>query len=567
MRKAIRCFSYATICAALLLVSASTVFAHTDPAGANATGVGLSITVYRSNGTTPVFSGSGDVTECETIVYETTLSYVINPNPNLTNAAFFGGSLSITTPDGVAHDVTPVGGIPCIGGSLNDPNHPERSCVGAPTSITSLQVSYTVLAADLPGGSCSAGDSLTAQANYTGGTAHIGTDDTASTVSGSTPLQLPVTCCPADSDVCNGTEFCDPTLAFTDPVNGQPRLGTCAPGTPLDCTTADLCDVESCDATLGCQAVPVVCTQDDNLCNDEACDPADGICKSGPTDTCPDDGDLCTSPEECVPATGLCAPTGSDVVCSDPTCELCDPTTGVCAPRVPLPAECEENEEICRTPGFWGTHGGTEKEGHSTNITLAVLGAYCGTLEICGTPVTNTDECSVESALEAICVSPKGNSCLQLGRQLTAAALNCAITKSTNSDTGACQFPDCEATPGGVGAACEGLSIGAIFAACNEECGEEPCSVTAAVDLDDNPDTPDVTVNCIGALDCFNNGLTIDTATGECTDTLSGCHERELCGDFQPPGAAGSPGECSDSRKNCVSIFGATDQCDDACVP
>jgi hypothetical protein len=145
--------------------------------------------------------------------------------------------------------------------------------------------------------------------------------------------------------------------------------------------------------------------------------------------------------------------------------------------------------------------------------------------------------------------------------------LNCAITKSTDSETGECGFPDCEATPAGVGPACEGLSIGAIWAACNTACGEEPCELTADVDLDDDPTTPDVEVDCISALDCFNNGRAIDTATGECTDELTGCHERQLCGDFQPPGAAGSPRECNDSRKNCVTIFGATDQCDDACVP
>jgi hypothetical protein len=96
----------------------------------------------------------------------------------------------------------------------------------------------------------------------------------------------------------------------------------------------------------------------------------------------------------------------------------------------------------------------------------------------------------------------------------------------------------------------------------------EPCELTADVDLDNDVNTPAVTVNCIGALDCFNNGFTIDPATGECDDTLpTGCHDRPLCGDFQPPGSAGSPKECADSRKNCVTIFGATDQCDDACVP
>jgi hypothetical protein len=307
---------------------------------------------------------------------------------------------------------------------------------------------------------------------------------------------------------------------------------------------------------------------DNNACTTDACDPATGECVFTDTVTC-DDNNACTT-DACDPATGECVftpgpPCDDNDICTD---DACDPATGECVFTFdPTNDPSCVNEEICRTPGFWGTHGGTEKEGHSTNITGAVLGAYCGTLEICGNPVTNTDECSTESALEAICVSPKGNSCLQLGRQLTAAALNCAITKSTNSETGACEFPDCGLDPDGVGDACDGLSIGPIFAACNSACGEEPCALTADVDLDGDAGTPDVTVNCIAAIDCFNNGFIIDTETGECTDDLSGCHERELCGDFQPPGAAGSPKECAASRKNCVTIFGATDQCDDACVP
>jgi hypothetical protein len=224
-------------------------------------------------------------------------------------------------------------------------------------------------------------------------------------------------------------------------------------------------------------------------------------------------------------------------------------------------------EEICRTPGFWGTHGGEEKEGHSTNITLALLNAYNAAnvgneLTICGTPITNTDECSVNSALEAICVSPKGAGELQLGRQLTAAALNCIITHATDADTGACVFD----AAGLTGAVCASVSIGPVFEACNAACP----STSAFVDLDNDPATPDVEVSCIGALDCFNNGGSVEQtdSTWTCADVLGEtCHDRELCADFQPPGAAGSPGECNDSRKNCVTIFGATDQCDDACVP
>jgi hypothetical protein len=568
--------SFALIGVALLLGTAQIALAHTDPAGSTGTAVSISMTAYRSDGVTLVLAGSGEVTECETIVYEMTVGTGAQPP----NAGFYGGTMFITTPDGVDHDVTPVGGIPCIGGTADDPNSAAfgTDCTGAPTSITSQQVSYTVTAADLPGGTCTEGDSIEANAHYgeftgtagstgTDGTAHIGLNDTLG-VAGTIPFTLPVTCCPVDTLACNGIETCDPTLAFTDPVNGDPRLGTCVPGEDVVCTD----DGNACTAPLVCtepggQCVPsgsdVVCP--DLFCAPSVCNPQTGACDPTTPPDC-DDLNACTE-DTCNETTDVCDHNDTVTPTCDPNCEECDTTTGTCVPLDPLPTICVPGEEICRTPGFWGTHGGTEKEGHSENITLAVLNAYCGTLEVCGQLITNTDECSVESALEAICVSPKGDSCLQLGRQLTAAALNCAITKSTNSETGACEFPECVDSTGGVGPACEGLSIGAIWAACNTACGEDPCDVTADVDLDEDPNTPDVEVNCIGAIDCFNNGFTI-LPDGTCDDTLpTGCHERELCGDFVPPGAAGSPKECADSRKNCVTIFGATDQCDDACVP
>jgi Dictyostelium (slime mold) repeat len=451
-----------------------------------------------------------------------------------------------------------------------------------PTDCTAGTVVTTLGQAGSPTASCGACIPETAPINCTAGNISFVDEVRAA---GTDAAPCPGTFCglPVSSSTTNAT----PVAPLVCADNNSCTTDSCDPATgcvftPLACGDNNACTTDSCDPALGCVNTPISCG-DNNACTTDSCNPATG-CVNTPI-SC-GDNNACTT-DSCNPATG-CVNTAID--CNDNnacTTDTCDPGSG-CGNA---PITCNDNnsctddscnpatgcvytdngtcvnEEICRTPGFWGTHGGTEKEGHSSNITLAVLGAYCGTLEVCGTAVTNTDECSVDSALEAICVSPKGNSCLQLGRQLTAAALNCAITKSTNSDTGACQFPDCGATPEGVGPACEGLSIGAIWAACNTSCGADPCSVTAAVDLDNDASTPDVTVNCIGALDCFNNGFTIDPATGECTDTSSGCHERALCGDFNPPGAAGSSGECNDSRKNCVTIFGATDQCSDACIP
>jgi hypothetical protein len=207
--------------------------------------------------------------------------------------------------------------------------------------------------------------------------------------------------------------------------------------------------------------------------------------------------------------------------------------------------------ELCRTPGFWGTHGGEEKS-NSTNITQEVLDAYFAANGawpvICGTEISNTDVGSVNSALEAICVSPKGNQVLQLARQLTAAALNCIVTNS--------QDPNGEACPiaGLTGAVCDTVSIEDIFNACNDAC--EAGETTVTIDSE--------TVGCVGAIDCFNNGgnfhfddILGEFVCGEVSDEEN-CHLQPLdqgCFDFEPPGSAGSSGACNDARKNDVNIL------------
>jgi hypothetical protein len=220
-----------------------------------------------------------------------------------------------------------------------------------------------------------------------------------------------------------------------------------------------------------------------------------------------DDNNPCTD-DSCSAATGLCVNTDN----------------GSC-----------NNAEICRTPGFWGTHGGLEKSS-SQQITGDVLAAFNGTLQICGVTVDTVDE-----ALQAICVSPKGDSRLQLARQLTAAALNCGITNAGGTP-GQCTLEN-GADP------CAGVSIGDVFQACNLAC---PTGTTAVVDGH--------TISCIGAIDCFNGGGVFDPATGNCNDaTGTSCHDRDLsagCFEFVPPGAAGSPKACNDARKDCTTIFG-----------
>lgn len=226
----------------------------------------------------------------------------------------------------------------------------------------------------------------------------------------------------------------------------------------------------------------------------------------------------------------------------------------IVAPQVTtgtLVCECPpDGDEICRTPGFWGTHAGTEKDG-AVNITQAVLDEAGGVF-VCGQLIDTTATLRDDSAVESICVSPSGDSRLQLARHLTAAALNCVVSGGD---------PDCE-----------GISIEETFATCNAVClGSTAMSVS----------------DCIDALDCFNNGgrqleggmcqtgtcsadgeaacyddddcahLGTLTMVAKCVPLPGNCHDRDLPAAFgPPPHPAGSSKACNAANKSACSIFG-----------
>src|SRR6185295_15439466 len=106
------------------LFGAFPVKADVDPAGCTATGGFVVLTTYRADGTTPV--GGGTVIDGELINYKATIGSLPSPV-----CAYQGGTWTLTTPDGVVHNITPGGGIPRIGGT-------------GVTSLDSALVPYTV---------------------------------------------------------------------------------------------------------------------------------------------------------------------------------------------------------------------------------------------------------------------------------------------------------------------------------------------------------------------------------------------------------------------------------------
>jgi len=403
--------------------------------------------------------------------------------------------------------------------------------------------SSTIVIASASGvvsGTCTAGTDLGGAVTCTiapGGDVHFRANYYTTVFTDPTPLndQASVTV----SDTCSGSPSgCSSTpntvqfTAATDTVSG------CSPGTPLVCNDNNACTSDSCVPATGCVFTPNPPCNDNNACTTDTCDPAIG-CVFTPNAPC-NDNNACTT-DTCDPVLGCVftpnAPCDDNNTCTDDTC---DPVLGCVFTDN---GSCVTNE-ICRTPGFWGTHAcgltGTCEKTNSQNITLDVLANFGGALTICGATIDNTNEGNANSALEAICVSPKGDSRLQLARQLMAAALNCGISNSTDTDicTGA---GESAANP------CGGVSIEDVFNACNDAC---PTGTTATVDGHE--------VSCIGALDCFNNGGVFDVATGECGAAEgTSCHDRELvngCFSFEPPGPAGSPKACNDARKNDITV-------------
>jgi len=286
--------------------------------------------------------------------------------------------------------------------------------------------------------------------------------------------------------------------------------------------------------------------------------------------TCPADSYVAAG-TQCRDGDGLCNPA-----------EMCTGTSGFCPGDItflPNPDTCTlSGVGVCRTAGFWGTHGGTEKQ-KSINITQMVIDFSLynlyptGPLNVCGEKITTTKLNDAASALEALCVAVQGNQELQLARQLTAAALNCAVSG----------YQNCVGYP----------KYEYLFSECNTLCDPK-----SAYD-------PLVDVGyCINSLDCVNNGGTVLEGgyckTGTCSDNpnnpcnsgdmsfcgkdaicvadVQTCHDQPLCLHvdgkpvpgapcFNETGPAGSTNACNTANKNACTVIGpGEDSCkNDSC--
>jgi hypothetical protein len=285
-----------------------------------------------------------------------------------------------------------------------------------------------------------------------------------------------------------------------------------------------------------------------NECVDNACEAANVGDACG-TDSDPDD---CRTPA-CVDNAGIgeceqdqndepdgtTCDDGEDVQCTDDVClagdcvheennDFCDDADVCTADTCDALNDCVydficEGGDICRSPGYWGTHAGTAKK-NSVNVAQEVIDAVGGSIEVCGQSITDTDTIgSLDSSLEGICVRVRGVRERQLYRQLVAATLNCALSGGIS---------DCDTLVGQ-------YDGDVSFDECNEVCEGNP-----------DADPPSVG-DCIAALDCFNNGGHIvdgECGLGVCSDDGEVCDEDLDCDQTDPQTCELFPNNCHDAE-------------------
>ncbi len=170
-----------------------------------------------------------------------------------------------------------------------------------------------------------------------------------------------------DANLCTANDTCVNGFCVGDPPppcddGNACTLNTCNPSTgqcenpPIVCDDENPCTDDSCNPATGCVFTPnnantctdnnlctqvdeclngtclglnqVNCTPDSNLCTTEACNPNTGLCESINNSLPCDDGNACTTADQCVggACTGL-APTNCDDgnPCTD---DACNPSTG-----------------------------------------------------------------------------------------------------------------------------------------------------------------------------------------------------------------------------------------------
>jgi hypothetical protein len=154
--------------------------------------------------------------------------------------------------------------------------------------------------------------------------------------------------CVADTE-CDDGIACTFDLCLAGVCSNVPDDAACADSDPCN-------GAEFCDQAAGCTAgTPVVCLDDGNPCTDDRCAP-DGSC-GVPIDGACDDGNPCTTADRC--ESGVCVG-GPVVSCPDDadpcTDDVCNPDSGTCG--VAVPGACDDGDPCTGDDQCEGGHCG-----------------------------------------------------------------------------------------------------------------------------------------------------------------------------------------------------------------
>ncbi len=325
-----------------------------------------------------------------------------------------------------------------------------------------------------------------------------------------------------DTQFCNGPEQCvsnvcqagtapncaDVISCTDDSCDPAASAGT---GACLNAPNDANCDdnqfctgVETCSATLDCQAGTAPNCADAISCTDDSCDPAanagTGACLNAPNDANCDDNQFCTGVETCS-ATLDCqagtAPNCADVIaCTDDSCDpAANAGTGACL-NAPNDANCDDNQ-FCT----------------GVETCSATLDCQAGTAPNCADVITCTDD-SCDPAANAgtgACLNaPNDASCddnqFCTGVETCSATLDCqagaavctATCEHCDEAGGSCELCILDLDFNGV----MGTGDFGLFSGCFDGCylATDPC---AASNFDGDPGICVGTGDFAGFVGCF----------------------------------------------------------------
>ncbi len=274
-----------------------------------------------------------------------------------------------------------------------------------------------------------------------------------------------------------------------------------------------------------CDCQVLGCEDDGDVCTDEVCDGATGLCGPRHNTAACDDGDACTRADAC--RDGVC--TGADpVVCAaQDQCHdagVCDPASGACSnPAMPDGTACSDGDactqtDTCQAGACAGAHPvvcAAQDQCHDAGTCDPATGACSNPAKADGAACDDGDACTRADTCQT-------GACSGADPVVCTAQDQCHDAGACDPATGACSNP-----PKANGAACDDGD------ACTQT---DACQAGACAGA--NP------VVCTAQDQCHDAGV-CDPASGVCTNPVkangAACDDGDACtaGDACAAGACG----------------------------